>query len=138
MRKRNNNKAGTTILEVLMAVTVLSVVISGLCGLVLHGRELSSVARSRYKATVLARNRIEKARNTDFELIYGLAEKDVVVNEFGEVDSGGYFRRTTTVTDVSSILLEILVRVDVKNRRTLDFTVQGEELQTYIAHYKEP
>ena len=121
-----------------MAVAVLATVISGLCGLILQGKELSSVSRSRYKAVVLARNQIEKARNTDFDLISGLAESEVVVNQFGEVDADGNFRRTTTVRDVSSNLLEILVRVDVKNRRTLAFSVYGEELKTYIALYKEP
>lgn len=125
-------------MELLVAITILVIVIIGLCGLILQGRELSALARARYKATVLARNQIERARNTDFDLIPGLAESELVINGLGEADADGNFRRTTTVTNLSSNLLEIYVRVDLKSRRTLDFTVPGETLQTYIALYKEP
>jgi Tfp pilus assembly protein PilV len=131
-------RTGSILLEVVISVAILAIVLSGLTGLVLQGKELSSLAGSRYKAIVLARNQIEKARNTDFDLISGLAETEVVMDQFGETDADGIFRRTTTVDSVSENLVEVTVLVELMSRRTLDFTVHGEELQTYIAWYKEP
>ena len=83
------------------------------------------------------KNRLELARTVDFGQLERFAESNVVVNASGESDTEGHYRRTTDISNFSSNLVEIAIKVDLRNRRTLEFTPANEQLTSYIANYLE-
>lgn len=136
-REQTGFKKGTTLIETVVAVSVLMLFISGLCGLALYGKQLSDRAGEQYRAINIAKNRLERTRNSEFDVVSGFAESNARVNETGTPDSDGRYRRTTTVSTVNSNLVEVAVQVDVLNRRTLQFDGGNVNLRTYIARYME-
>lgn len=134
---------GTTLIETVVAVSILMLFISGICGLALYAKQLSDQAGDQYRAVNIAKNRIERARNSDFALITGFTESNTRVNGNGSPDSEGLYRRTTTVTEDpfsagNSNLVQVAVQVNILDRKDLDFTGGTVSLQTYIARYMEP
>jgi len=134
---------GTTLIETVVAVSILMLFISGICGLALYAKQVSDRAGDQYRAVNIAKNRIERARNSDFALITGFAESNTRVNGNGSPDSDGFYRRTTVVTEDpfsagNSNLVQVAVQVNTLNRKSLDFTGGTVSLQTYIARYMEP
>lgn len=130
-------KKGTTLIETIIALSIFGLVLVGFWQLLLHSKMLTTATRERYKAVVLARNHIEKARNTLFEQIPLLGETNIVINEFGEDDPNGAYRRTTTISNIAPNLVEVIITIDLKSRTGLTFSRYGERLQTYIADYPD-
>ena len=127
-----------TLVESMVAVVIFGIVIVGLAGLALSSREASDRARSHYVAVNIANNRLERGWAMEFGEIENLNEDKVVVGVNGSPSASGRFRRTTTVTPVSSNLLEMVVVVEIKNRITLAYDGANETVQSYYADYLNP
>ena len=131
-------RSGLTLVEVVIAVFLLGMCISGACALVLHTKKLNDVARAHYVAANIARNRLERARTIDFTALSLLAEYDVVVDHNGNPDPNGNYSRSTAVTNVKANLAEVSVTVGIRNRVSGTFKGEDEIVTTFIADYVEP
>lgn len=132
-RKR---RAGSTMIEAMVTLTVLGTFVAGATQLNLSSRELSDRARAHYQAVHIAKNRIERLQVLPFAQLE-LAEEDRVrVSVEGSPDARGHFRRTTMVTEISSGLREAYVKVELQDRTTLDFDGGTEELRTWITDFQ--
>ncbi len=109
MKQINNNQAGFTLIEVLIATVVI------VFGLLAMGTFLGSQVNHNSKnerqtyATVLAQGKIEELRNT--ALVTGVSSTDNGTDTI--TTTAGPFTRTWTIDDVTHPLLdEITVTVD--------------------------
>jgi len=129
------NRAGTTIVETMVALTIFAVFTTGACKLLLSHRKVTDMARAHYTAINIAKNRMELVRTFDFGQVDDFLEDKVVVDASGLPSTEGNYRRSTAVRIVSSNLLELTVTVDLRNRQTLAFTPAKEQVSTYFAKY---
>lgn len=136
--RRNRARAGVSLVETLVALSLFATFATGACKLILMNRRISDMARAHYTAANLAKNRLELIRTFDFEQASEFAENKVIINHNGQPDSEGFYRRTTTVNMLSSNLTELVVSVDIKNRRKLTFDGGTETVSTYFALHMEP
>lgn len=135
---RSRKRAGMTLVETVVAVSVLAIFSTGACKLLLSHRRMSDMARAHYTAINIAKNRLELVRTFDFAQVGNFIEDKVVVDASGVPSTVGNYRRTTEISTVSDNLLELTVTVDLRNRQTLAFTPAKEVLNTYFADYLEP
>lgn len=130
-------RSGVTLVETIVAVTILGFCITGFALLVAMSKEISDQARNHYVAANLAKNRVESARILKFSQLIYLKESQVIVNDSGLADPSGDFRRTTTVTPKSTNLAEIVVFVAVRDRVSWKFGTEQEEVRSYVADFLE-
>lgn len=135
---KKRSRSGITMVETLVALTLLAVFTTGACKLLLSHRRLTDMARAHYTAINIAKNRMELVRTFDFGQVNDFLETDVIVDASGVPDTEGNYRRSTAVSTVSGNLLELIVTVDLRNRNTLVFNPANEVLTTYFANYLEP
>ena len=135
--KKSRKRAGVTIVETIVALTIFAGFSTGACKLLLSHRKIADMARAHYTAINIAKNRMELVRTFDFGQVDNFLENNVVVNASGIPDTVGNYRRSTTVTNISANLLELTVNVDLRNRQTLAFTPAKEQVSTYFAKYLE-
>ena len=135
---RNRRRAGVTLVETIIAVSILALFSTGACKVLLSHRKMADMARAHYTAINIAKNRMELVRTFDFEQVNDFVEDKVLVNTSGLPDIAGHYRRTTEVNNININLLELTITVDLRNRKTLAFTPAKETLTTFIAKYKEP
>lgn len=135
---------GMTLLETVMAVTIFGLSIAGMVRLFSQAKMLTDSTRDRYVAANLAKNQMERLGSINFSILYdmGLSNgvPDEEIDETGnpsDNDSQNRFRRTTTITNRASNLVEIIVRVDIKSRyKDLFLTNHSEEMRTYFAQQR--
>lgn len=135
---KSRNRAGTTIVETIVALVVFAIFTTGACKLLVSHRRITDMARAHYTAVNIAKNRLELVRTFDFDQVENFLENKVVVDTSGIPSETGNYRRTTEVSNVSSNLVEVTVDVEIRNRRTLEFTPSHEQLSTFFADYLEP
>lgn len=131
-------RAGMTLVETVVAIAVLAIFTTGACKLLISHRQMTDMARAHYTAINIAKNRMELIRTFDFGQVDDFIEDQVIVDTSGLPDTAGHYRRTTETSNINSNLLELVVTVDIRNRKTLAFTPAKEELTTYVARYLEP
>lgn len=136
-RKRADLK-GLTLIETVIALVIFAICIGGFCALVSQVRQAADMARDRYIAVNLAKNRLERARSFEFDQLHLFEENGVVMNESGTPTTTGNFRRTTTISNITDILCELVINVEVRNRITRAFEADAETVSSYIADYAEP
>ncbi len=136
--EKSRKRAGTTIVETIVALTIFAVFTTGACKLLMSHRKIMDMARAHYTAINIAKNRMELVRTFDFGQVDDFLENNVVVDASGMPSTEGNYRRSTEVSTVSSNLLELIVTVDIRNRQTLAFNPANEQLRTYFAEYLEP
>jgi len=120
-----------------VALTIFAGFSTGACKLLMSHRKIADMARAHYTAINIAKNRLELVRTFDYGQVDDFLENNVVVDASGVPDAVGNYRRSTTVSNVSSNLLELTVTVDLRNRQTLAFTPAKEQVSTYFAEYLE-
>ncbi len=84
-------------MEVLVAMTILVFSMAGAYKAVTMAMQARGNAHNFYTATVLANNRIERAKSLTFGDLAMLAEENRAVNAQGALDADGRYRRTTTI-----------------------------------------
>jgi len=97
----STNKKGMSLLEMTFAGAILMVVIISVIPLIdgMVGR--FQMARDHYIATSLCQSRIERARMIplgDLNLLEEPVNRPAYLNDMGEIEPGGRFKRTTLVT----------------------------------------
>jgi len=133
--RKSKNRAGVSIIEALVGLSIFAVFTAGTCQLLTSHRRVLDMSRDHYIAANLAKARIELARTFDFDQIPEMSEDEVLMNESGIPSLAGHFRRTTLVTTVSSNLYQLSITVDIQNRRTLEFAPAEQSIDTYIAKH---
>lgn len=133
--KRSTSRAGTSIVEALVALLVFALFVSGACKLLLSHRQLSDMARAHYQAANIAKNRMELVRTFDFDQLERFSESYTLINTSGTRTQNGNFRRSTSMRKLSGNLIELTIKVEIKDRKSLEFDGGEEEVVTYIARY---
>ena len=132
-------RRGMTLTEVVISTAIILIVLASSYVLVVRAAELSRSARRHYIAISLAKNRIERARNFLYDDLKLMAESDLTVNDNGNPDPNGRFRRTTNVnTNFAAGLTEVIVTVKIRNPHTGLFTPDNESIRTLFTEYLEP
>lgn len=141
LMKKNRNRAGTTMVETLVALAIFASFIAGAARVIMAHRQLTDKARMHYTAINIAKNQIEQVRNmrrSDYEQVSNMQEVDVRVDENGVPDSSGVFSRTTTISATSvSDLHDVAVTVDILNPVTLQFSGENEHIRSFMAKLLE-
>lgn len=144
------SRRGMTIVEVVVALGFLCLVLAGAYAMLTRSAAVMRAARNHYVAVTLARNRLERAQNLDYNTLYLLRENNVLVDENGAPSSVGGFRRSTwvdtnyvmTVGTGTNLMLVtntyITVQVEIRNVRTGVFAGEKEELSSVFTWYKTP
>ncbi|MDD4872848.1 MAG: prepilin-type N-terminal cleavage/methylation domain-containing protein [Kiritimatiellae bacterium] len=107
-------KSGFTLTEVMIASLILLIVSFGIMGGIIAALKVQANAADYYRATCIARNRIQHAKVLAFaSMTNGLSEAIVQVNQDGDKDPPPLdFWRATSVSDVVANSV-MLVTVDV-------------------------
>jgi len=132
--RHKTGEAGFSFIEVIIALSILGIFIGGMCAVLLGGRQLGDLACSHYVAVNLAKNRIERARNMPFESLSDFVEYNTLVDEDGNPDYSGNYRRTTQYTSAGTNLVEMIVTVEVIDRVKRRFDGESEIVRSYIAN----
>lgn len=129
-------RRGMTLTEVVVATFLILLVMTSAYSLIIRSSELSRSARRHYIALSLAKNRLERARNFLYSDLKLMAETDLTVNDNGNPDPNGRFRRTTSVdTNYAAGLTEMIVTVKIRNPHTGLFTTDNETIRTLFTEY---
>lgn len=129
------NRAGVALVEALVAIMLFAIFITGAGKLLLSHRKISDMARAHYTAANIAKNRLELVRSFEFDERPDFLENNVVVNMSGLPDSTGHYRRSTTITNLGINICELMVRVEILDRKTLTYNGRNETVQTIMADY---
>ena len=131
-------RRGMTLAEVVVATFLILLVMGSAYALIVRSSEMSRSARRHYIAISLAKNRLERARNFLYNDLKLMAETDLTVNDNGNPDPEGRFRRTTTVNPAfATNLTEVIVTVKIRNPHTGLFTPDNETIRTLFTEYLE-
>lgn len=129
--------AGMTLVEALVAIAVFAVFMTGASKILMSHRKVTDMARSHYVAINIAKNRMELVRTFGFDHVHEFLEDKVLVNANGLPSTEGDYRRTTQISNISVNLVELFITIDIRNRKSLEFSGEQELLTTYIANYLE-
>jgi prepilin-type N-terminal cleavage/methylation domain-containing protein len=131
----SKKRAGMTLVETLVALSLLAAFTTGACKILVSHRKVADMARGHYTAINIAKNRMELVRTFDYGQVNDFLEDKVIIDASGVSDTEGNYRRSTEVSNVSSNLLELKITVDMRNRETLVFNPANEILVSYFAKY---
>jgi len=134
---RSKGCDGLTLVEAVVALMIFALCIAGFCGASVCFRELSDRARTHYTAVNIAKNRLERAKTAEFSQLHLFEESQTRVDYLGSTDASGDYRRTTSVSNATEGLTEVVVTVEIKDRVTLGFDRESETVGTYIADFEE-
>ena len=136
--KQSRKRAGTTIVETLVALTIFATFIAGASKALLSHRAIADVTREHYTAVNIAKNRVELARTFNFEDLTNFGETDVLVDALGDpVAAGvGNYRRSTAINLVTNNLVQLIVTVDIRNHKTWAFNGAGQEVESFISFHR--
>ena len=112
----STTRAGFTIIESIMAVSVLSITMGAFIMLSLCSLRELALASDYFRATALARNRVERVRTMNFDTILGLTEAEHRVDGHGNPSPEGVYLRETVVSSVTENCANILVTVSFPGR----------------------
>lgn len=127
-----------TLVEVIFAVVVLSVVLTAAFPMIVMGSRLCRTARNQYIAVTLAQNQMERAGVFNYSELYLLAENAVQMDENGSPSSEGDFRRTTMIaTNVFPNVTQVSVNVEIRSIRTGVFDGQCNGLTNMFVKYNQ-
>ena len=133
--KKNRSRAGISVVETMVALVLLAFFITGSSKIILAQRKLIDKSREHYSAINIAKNRIELCRTFEFGQMSDFLENKITIDLNGASDTDGNFRRSTVMNAVSSNIVEMVVTVEIRDRMSLLFDGENEELTTYFAEY---
>lgn len=130
---KSGKREGVTVIEALLAVSLVAVAATVSAKLVVEARQLADVVTDKHKATQLIRNQIERIDMSSFDDLNMWAVNEQVIDEMGTPSLDGRFRMTTTVTNLYTNLTQVVIRVDTQSRKTLEFGSAGQEITMFIS-----
>ncbi len=104
-------KGGFTLTEVMVAGAILAMTSAAMFGACVAAIRTQYASSGYYRATCMARNRIQRGIALPFTTLPMLTEYGRRLDEQGNNSSVGVYRRTTVVTEASSNCYEIAVSV---------------------------
>lgn len=128
--------AGMTLVETVVAMCLLGLFLAGACQLVVATGRTCDRARVRYTAISLAKNRLERVSLFPFDQVELCAHGALVMNRHGVPTYRGDYRLSTKVSTYGPHLKEVVVTVDILNRRTYCFDGETQEIATLVARKK--
>jgi prepilin-type N-terminal cleavage/methylation domain-containing protein len=122
MKKHISHVCGFTMIEVMIASSVLLLFIGGFFASFVVGIRALDMSVNHYRANSIARNRIQRARSFAYESLPLLSESETAVDRFGNVDISGDFRRTTVIstntpTAPHTVLIQVGVRFPLRDNQ---------------------
>lgn len=131
----SKSRAGSSIVEALCSLVVFALFITGATKLLMTHRRMTDMAQSHYLAANIAKNRLELVRSFEYEERDRFGEDKVRVNSVGLPDETGDYRRSTLFFPTGNNVVELVVAVEIKNRKTLAFDGRNETLKSYFAYH---
>lgn len=130
---RHRSCGGFTLTEVMVASTILMIFLGGFLASFIMGLRTLDMTTSHYRATAIARNRIQRARSFDYDSLTLLIENEVPIDLYGNADQSGAFRRSTdiftnTVTAPHTVRIQVGVRFPVRTKDGLSEPLVMENL----------
>ena len=126
------SRAGVTIVETLIAVSLLALVVAGAAKLITSTDGLADIARDKATAAQILKNRYERMTMTDYSDIKLWAQEEQVVGENGLPDPEGRFSISTEITQATTNLVKVIISVDTRSRRTLRFSGNPLQISTFL------
>ena len=119
IKLRNLRQSGMSLVEVLLAIAIFAVVVTGVIGAIIYGQESTAVAGARERATKIAEEGIEAVRNIrdsgysnlPVDGTYGLVISGGVWTLSGASDITDIFTRTVTLSTIDSRTRNVTVDV---------------------------
>lgn len=126
---------GMTIVEAVVALFVFGLFMASACKLIIIAREAAGRAQDHYGAINLAKSRIERLQGFQFLILDQCAETMQYKNRDGsDGDSASAIYRTSTyISNVTVNLKWVMVDVEIRDRVSLDFDGEHEEIVTYVS-----
>ncbi len=131
-RRRNG---GFTLTEVVVAAFILATGFTGFGIGFMQAMRTNRLAKHHYQAMCLARNRLQRARSISFSSIPLMEEDFQFIDQEGNLDPQGRFRRTTQVILLGDSLYDVMVEVyypDSRNQPVVEVPVMMRTLVAEI------
>ena len=130
---------GFSLTEVMVAMSILTLVMGGSYQLNVSAMRLNRTARNHYVAVVLANSRLERAKMYNYPDLYLLAENAMTLDANGNSCSSGDYQRATLVnTNYGTNLTEISVRIQIRDLKTGAFGQEAESNSCLFTEYLLP
>ena len=133
---------GYTFIEIVVAMAILALAMAGIYRVMTVSMQARQVSQNHYVATVMANNRIERAKNLTYGNLSLLEETDRPVDELGAPDLAGRYLRTTEIepdyggeTNVTRVTVTVVP--PSPNRRS-DEGLPPVSVSTLLTTYLEP
>jgi type II secretory pathway pseudopilin PulG len=97
LKKFFHNTRGMTLVEVIVAAALVTVIILSLVATVLQSSVFAKRIDQNYTATYIAQRRIDLLKRLGFDQVSAAEETDVRVDVSGNMSSSGIYARTTEV-----------------------------------------
>lgn len=110
----SDRKSGFTLVEAMIAGVILMFFVGGFVLTFIMAMRTVHTATNHYRATSIARNRIQRARAFDFGSLELLEENEIGIDQFGNSDPGGRFRRSTSISTNWATPHTVRIRVGVR------------------------
>ena len=105
-------KKGMTLVEVIVACTIFMIFCAGFYAVLISSLRTHKMAGDHFRATIIARSRIQRALSFDYGSLHLMAENKVAIDEEGNPLQSGRYRRSTTVnTNLAPNLAQMDVEV---------------------------
>jgi type II secretory pathway pseudopilin PulG len=130
-----NLKKGMTLVEVIVAAFIFMIFCAGFYAVFIGALRTHKLAGDNYRATLIARNRIQRALSFDYGSLSLMAEPSgVAIDGEGNLKQNGLYRRTTTInTNVAPNLTQIQVEVYYPHRGP-NLSAQPVKVTTLISN----
>jgi len=109
--KKSSTKSGFSLIEVMIASLILLIVSSGIMAGIISALKTQANASDYYRATCIARNRIQHAKTISFGSYSSIVEDVVNIDQDGVLSPDGDFRRSTTATNAGDGVMSVTVDV---------------------------
>jgi len=132
--RRVRPTGGFTLVEVMVCSVIFVIFCVFFLNSAIASMRSQQLACDYYKAMTIARNRIQRATEFEYDSILLMSEDQVPVDGNGNIASAGIYRRTTLVsayTNGTPNLLQITVQVHYPGARR-NLTAKPVELSTLI------
>jgi len=149
------SRKGFTVLEMMVATTLLAMVMACVFPLVNQMMGRIQMARDHHVAASISQARIERARSVAYKDLILFQEKGTLVDDYGNLITDGRFERTTEVVPDSPIegmtQMTVSTRICICSRwgwlkqmhpiktgdRICHFTEEHEEMNFLFTEYKK-
>lgn len=131
--KRAQRRLGQTMVETLVAVSILGLGIAGTSKVVVMTLQISSMTKDEHVCMQLANNRLERLDQVDFGDIGMWAASNQVVDSLGQANPNGNYRIDTQIIypeQIETNYAEIIINTFIRNRTTLKFDNPSKQFVT--------